>query len=96
MTCPDCGTQVEYSGRGVLVDREGTGMRRHFCPPEPFAVEQWDICDCGERYVRINRGQKLELDSRELHVCCPVKPAAAPVRQVTVERPPTPSKLRIL
>lgn len=101
MTCPDCGTPVELKvlrepgerRRPFLVDAEGSGFRRHYCPPPELDTEQIDRClTCRAWYLRINSGERLDLATRTPHVCQPVAPVAPPrmpdpPRQVSVEPP---------
>lgn len=104
MNCPDCGAPVELKVHRApgdrrryppyLVDADGSGMRRHFCaPPEPELV-QWDRCDCGAVYGRVNGGPRLDMRTWELHICPASKPTPTdPVRipstngHVSVEPP---------
>lgn len=101
MNCGDCGTPVELKvmrepgerRRPFLVDADGSGMRRHWCPPPGLDSETYDVCSCGRAYVRINRGERLNLDRKTPHVCVPAKPEKPsrmpdPPRQVSVDPPP--------
>jgi hypothetical protein len=88
--CRGCATEVEYSARGVLVDMDGSGMRKHFCPPEAISCEQWDIHTCGQRYVRIDGGELLNWITLEPHVCAapePTPPTPPANGHISVEPP---------
>ena len=88
MNCPDCATPVEYSGRGVLVDLEGSGMRRHFCPAAAPEREVWDSClECGGLWIRIGGGPRLDMATRQPHACPKVEPETPP----RMPEPPRPT-----
>jgi hypothetical protein len=100
MNCPDCGALVElrvlrgpFERRRVpwLVDPDGSGMRRHFCPPPEIESEQWDICTCGGRYVRVNGGDRLNLDYTP-HACPKAEPAPTQRQRIpSIEAAPRPA-----
>lgn len=98
MKCPSCGAPVEWKRmrspferrqRGWYVDADGSGMRRHVCEPEPLEVVQWDRCECGAVYGRVNGGPRLDMRTWELHQCPKAAPTPepTPIRQQSVEPP---------
>lgn len=93
VTCPDCGTPVELKvmrepgerRRPFLVDADGSGMRRHWCPPPEVERETFDTCNsCGALWVRFGDGPRLDMVTHQPHVC----PTLAPVTPPRMPDPP--------
>lgn len=93
MKCPWCDAEVYQTARYGLYDVDR--YQAHYCAHEPLPEperEVWDTCDCGQPWIRIGDGPRLDPWTRQPHACKPIEPEPpTPHRNGSVEPPPVTS-----
>lgn len=82
-----CGAEVYQTAQHGLYDVDG--YRHHYCGAQPLPElerETWDTCEaCGGLWVRFGDGPRLDVVTRQPHIC----PAPKPTPTDAVRTPST-------